>query len=120
MSTAIYNLGRILLAGIFLVSGYRKATNFAVTVERMADKSIPFTEVAAVGAIGFEILGGLMVATGYRPRVGAVLLVLFLIPTTILFHPPTEAGQLMQFLKNLAVLGGLFVVIGATGRETKH
>ena len=50
---------------------------------------------------------------------GAVLLLVFLIPTTVLFHPPTFPAEQMPFLKNLALMGGLFAVIGATGREGK-
>jgi putative oxidoreductase len=119
MSTAIYNLGRILLSAIFLVAGYRMTTDFSGTVESLAAKNIPFTEVLAVGAVGLQIVGGLMVATGYRPRLGAVLLLIFLIPTTVLFHPPAFPAEMMPFLKNLAVMGGLLVVIGATGREAK-
>lgn len=119
MSTAIYNLGRILLSAIFLIAGYRMTTGFPGTVEKMANKNIPFTEVVAVGAIGLQIVGGLMVATGYRPRAGAALLLIFLIPTTILIHPPTLAAEVMPFLKNLGLMGGLLVVIGATGREAK-
>jgi putative oxidoreductase len=119
VSTAIYNLGRILLSAIFLVTGYRMTTGFPATVEKMASRGIPFTEVMAVGAIGLQIVGALMVATGYRPRVGAILLLIFLIPTTILFHPPTDPAETIQFLKNLAIMGGLFIVIGATGRESK-
>lgn len=119
MSTAIYNLGRILLSAIFLVAGYRMTTGFPGTVERMANKNIPFTEVMAVGAIGLQIVGGLMVATGYRPRAGALLLLVFLIPTTLIFHPPTLPREFMAFLKNLALMGGLLAVIGSTGREDR-
>jgi putative oxidoreductase len=120
MTTAIYSLGRIFLAGIFLISGYHKATHFSETVERMAQAGIPFADLMAVGAIGMEMVGALMVATGYRARVGAILLILFLIPTTLIFHPPNVAGQLIQFFKNLAIMGGLLIVFGASGREEKE
>jgi uncharacterized membrane protein YphA (DoxX/SURF4 family) len=110
ISRALVSLGRFFLAVIFLVSAFKKATTFTATVERMAARGIPFTEIAAVGAIGFEVLGGLMLATGFQPRSGALLLILFLIPTTVLFHPVTDPAQLTQFLKNLAILGGLCIV----------
>jgi uncharacterized membrane protein YphA (DoxX/SURF4 family) len=110
INRALLSLGRFLMAVIFLESAFKQAVHFRGMVGSMAGKGIPFTEIAAVGAIGFEALGGLMLATGFQPRTGAVLLILFLIPTTILFHPVSDPQQLTQFLKNLAILGGLCVV----------
>lgn len=117
MNRALTSFGRFLIAIIFLVSAFRKTTSFNATVERMAAKGIPFTEITAVGAIAFEVLGGLMLATGFQPRLGALLLILFLIPTTVLFHPVTDPGQFTQFLKNVAILGGLCVVAAADGKR---
>lgn len=120
MSSAIYSLGRVMIAAIFLYSGFKKATGFSATVELMASKGIPFTEVLAVGTIAFEVLGGLMVAIGYRPRLGALLLIVFLIPTTLLFHPPGDPAQLISFWKNLAILGGLALVLGSPAGKRKE
>lgn len=118
VNRALMSFGRFLIAIIFLVSAFKKATAFTATVERMAARGVPFTEIMAVGAIGFETLGGLMLATGFQPRVGALLLILFLIPTTVLFHPVADPQQFTMFLKNLAILGGLCVV--AAGSDGKR
>ena len=114
INRALMSFGRFLIAVIFLVSAFRKAVHFSATVSSMAGKGIPFTEIVAVGAIGFETLGGLMLATGFQPRTGALLLILFLIPTTVLYHPVSDPQQLTQFLKNLAIIGGLCVVAAAS------
>ena len=70
-------------------------------------------------AIVCLMLGGLSVLFGFRARVGSVLLMAFLIPTTLLFHDfwtasAGEAGEQMTlFLKNVGILGGLLMVLGS-------
>jgi uncharacterized membrane protein YphA (DoxX/SURF4 family) len=124
-------VGRLFLSAIFFVSGFNKATDIVGTSERLAEtiqKSafVPdaiapalasLSLVLAWGAVAFEWIGALLVATGLRPRAGAWLLILFLIPTTLLFHPPNDPRQLTQFLKNLAIVGGLLLVGTGPGRS---
>lgn len=68
-------------------------------------------------AIVVELLGGISILLGYKPRLGAALLILFLIPTTIFFHNfwflegARRDIQVVMFVKNLAILGGLFYVL---------
>jgi len=119
MSTAILTLGRVLLAGIFVVTGVRKILSFEDTAGFMAAKGLPFPEVLLVASIAIEVIGGLMVATGFRARTAALLLFLFMIPVTATFHPPTDPEQFINFLKNLSVMGGLLVLIGAQGLMKK-
>lgn len=65
----------------------------------------------------FEMVGGLLVLLGIHERWGATLLLLFLLPVTIIMHPfwfiegPTRELQTIMFLKNLAIMGGLLLVI---------
>lgn len=76
---------------------------------------IPWTPILLLLATFFELGGGLSILLGYREKLGAVLLILFLIPATILMHQFwfAEGGvrelQLVHFLKNLAILGGLIL-----------
>ena len=119
MSTAILTLGRVLLAGIFVVTGVRKILSFEGTAGFMAATGLPFPEVLLVATITIEVIGGLMVATGYRVRMAALLLFLFMIPVTATFHPPTDPEQFIDFLKNLSVMGGLLILIGAQGLMKK-
>ena len=114
LSRALVSFGRFLLAAIFLFTAFKDATGFAAHVAVLKRKGIPFTELMAVGEIGLRALGGLMLATSFHPQTGALLLILFLIPTTILFHPMTDPSQQINFLKNLAILGGLAIVAGST------
>lgn len=108
--------GRILLAHIFLLSGYGKITSFAGTAGYMAKYSMPMIEFFLVCAILLELVGGLMLVLGWKARWGALALIVFVVPTTLIFHaywtvPPEQAyGQMIQFQKNLAILGGLLYV----------
>jgi len=103
--------GRILMSVIFVMAAINKVTNFGATVDDIASVGVPLATVAAVIAIIVELSGGLSVALGFRARVGSWLLLLFLIPTTLLFHNPAVASdQLIPFMKNLAIMGGLLIL----------
>jgi putative oxidoreductase len=110
--------GRLLLAYLFIVAGYGKVVGFAGTAKYMASKGMPMVEVLLVGTIIIELVGGLMLAVGWKARWAAWAFFLFIIPTTIIFHPVwADAGQMIQFNKNLAIMGGmLYVAFMGPGR----
>jgi len=111
-------LGRIFLAFIFLMSGLEKIGNWDQTAGYMASKEMPMIPLFLVGAIFLEVLGGLSVLLGWKARVGAAGLLVFLVPTTLIFHNfwalegMEQQAQMINFLKNLAILGGLFLILG--------
>ncbi len=111
--------GRVLLSLIFILSALGKLANLGGTAQFMAAAGIPLTRLFLAGAIVFELGGGIFVATGYRARVGALALIVFLIPTTLIFHDFwTVSGlerqtQLINFMKNFAIMGGLLLVVFA-------
>ncbi|MDQ3563149.1 MAG: DoxX family protein [Pseudomonadota bacterium] len=116
-------VGRVLLALIFIGSGFSKITGFADTAASMAAKGIPMVEVLLIIAILIELGGGLLLALGYKARWAALAIFLFLIPATLIFHafwavdPEQVKMQLIQFQKNLAIMGGmLYVVFNGPGR----
>jgi putative oxidoreductase len=108
--------GRLLLAYIFVVSGFGKIGNFAGTAKFMAAKGMPMTEVLLVGAIAIEFVGGLMLAVGWKARWAAWAILGFTLVASFVFHPywsvPAEQvyAQTIQFNKNLAIIGGLLYV----------
>ena len=111
-------LARICLSAIFLWSGTNKIINPVATMENMSAHGMPLTSVFLVGAIALEILGGVSVLLGIKTRWGAAMLIIFLIPATLIFHTNlgTELEQAM-FLKNLAMLGGLLMLIQYGGGD---
>ncbi len=110
--------GRLMLAYIFIIAGYGKVVGFAGTAKYMASKGMPMVEVLLVGTIIIELIGGLMLAVGWKARWAAWAIFLFIIPTTIIFHPVwADASQMIQFNKNLAIMGGmLYVAFMGPGR----
>ena len=106
-------VGRILMSIIFLGSGLTKVTMFSGMTQYVAAKHLPLPAVSLALAAAVEIFGGLAVLVGFRARIVAWLLFLYLIPTTVVFHnfwAMTGAEQMdnqVHFLKNLAIMGGL-------------
>jgi putative oxidoreductase len=106
-------IGRILLVLIFLQSGIGKIGNLGGTVEYMAKYGMPFPSFFLLGAIFLEVFGSVSVILGYFTQAGAVLLIVFLIPTTLIFHTDfSDRMQVIHFMKNVSMLGGCFILLG--------
>ena len=105
-------VGRILIAAIFLMSGLSKIADPQGTQQYMQAMGMTWaTTLFYVGAIVIEVGGGLSLLLGYWTRAGAIALILFMIPTTLIFHTNfADQNQMIHFLKNLAMFGGLFYV----------
>lgn len=111
---------RALLALLFLVNGGFKLASWGATAGQMAQKGIPLVPFMLAASAAIELGGGLSLMMGWHPRRAALLLCLYLIPVTLTFHAFwREAGaaaqtQLMSFLKNLSIMGGLLAVAAPT------
>jgi putative oxidoreductase len=110
-------VGRVALGAIFLVSALGKLSGWSGTVAFAASKGVP--EVLLVGAVALELLGAASLLLGLRARWGAVALLVFLVPVTLVFHDfwayqgAEQKLQSIEFLKNLSIGGGLLSVVGA-------
>lgn len=110
-------VGRILMAVIFLLSGIGKIGNFAGTAGYMASQGVPMTEFLLVITIVIEIGSAAMLILGWKARLAAGVLFLWMIPVTLTFHnfwaAPADQQMIQQimFLKNLAMMGGLFYIM---------
>ena len=109
-------VGRILLAVIFIISGFGKITGFDGTVGYIAAKGLPMAQLVAIATIVVELGGGIMLAIGFKARWAALALAVFTLLAAIIFHNfwAVEAAQKMaqqiNFLKNIAITGGMLVV----------
>lgn len=111
MWKAIPLIARILLSTIFLISGIGKILRPEETQGYMEMYNLPSVTLLMYFASAVEIAGGLSVLTGFFSHWGALLLFLYLIPTTLIFHTRFEdPNQQIHFLKNLALMGGLLMV----------
>ena len=108
-------VGRILLALIFITSGFGKITGFEGTVGYIASKGLPLPQIGAIIAIVVELGGGLMLAIGFKARWAALALAIFTLAAAFMFHDYWAAdaaqkmGQQINFWKNISITGGMLL-----------
>ncbi|MBS1155372.1 MAG: putative oxidoreductase [Proteobacteria bacterium] len=113
--------GRILLALIFVMSGLNKFTGLAGTAGYIASKGLPMPQVLAIAAAVVELVGGVLLIVGWKARWAALALFVFTAIAALLFHnfwavPPEQTqNQMIHFMKNLAIMGGLLYVVAYGG-----
>jgi putative oxidoreductase len=108
-------VGRILFSIIFINSGFYHFSQAAVDYAK--SQSVPMAEVLVPFSGILAILGGLSIVIGYKARIGAWLIIAFLIPITIMMHgfwhfndPAEQQMQMTMFLKNTSMLGAAFLI----------
>lgn len=107
-------LARLMIAVVFASAVVNKVTQFSSTAAYMASEGVPNPKFALFGAIGLLLLGCLSLILGAWTRIGAMFLFVFLAAATFYFHdfwrftdPGHQQLQTIQFMKNLAIGGGL-------------
>lgn len=144
MKSLVIFLGRACLSLIFISGAFNKilnweesheyligglnlwlsATSSMPQVQPWLEMVFPMTPFLLILATLLEGLGGLFLFLGVKPRLGAFLLLLFIIPTTILLHffwivPSAEKElQMIMFLKNLSIVGGLLLFLAYGEKES--
>jgi putative oxidoreductase len=104
-------LARVLLCLVFVNALLGKLTGFQAVAARIAGKGLPLAPLLLLAAMALMAAGSALVISGWKSRLGVVLLLLFLVPTTLLFHGDvSNAQERIQGLKNLAIIGGLLLV----------
>jgi|SRR5271165_4334711 len=112
---AVVVLGRFFFALIFLPAG---ANHFSrQTIGFAASQGVPLASIAVPLSGVLAIAGGLSILLGYRAKLGAWLLVLFLVPVTLMMHkfwlvqdPMMAQIQMILFMKNVSMLGGALLI----------
>jgi putative oxidoreductase len=115
-------IGRILLALIFVLSGFQKLMGPAGTMKLMAAHGLPLVPLVYIATILVEFGCGLLLVLGYKARWAAMLIFLWFIPVTLVFHvaayhqavlqqkPMDALIQQIMFMKNISIMGGLLMV----------
>jgi putative oxidoreductase len=102
--------GRLLLAAIFLHEAWSKLTGYSGALAYMQAFGVP-GELLPL-AIAVELGCGALIAFGYYTRTAALVLALFCVATAVLFHTKLgDRNQLLHFEKDLAIAGGLLVLV---------
>jgi putative oxidoreductase len=133
---AFITFGRVLFAVLFIYSGATKLFAIQPTADFIAAKVaipallVPYTtqletvtgmstpQLLAIAVGAFEIISGLMIALNFGARFFAILLIFFVAAATFYFHdfwnqsPPENAKTLVEALKNLSIIGALFMIAG--------
>lgn len=110
-------VGRILLALMFVWSGFGKIGGFAGTAGYIGSVGLPMPQVLAALAIAVELGAGIALIIGFKARWAAGALAVFTVLAAVLFHNywalPADKQMMQQisFMKNLAVTGGLLMVM---------
>jgi len=103
--------GRVLIAALFLLSGLGKIAAPAVTQGYIASAGLPAPLLGYLIAIIIEVGGGLLLMIGYQARGVALILAVFALATALVFHHDfVDQNQMIHFLKNIAIAGGLLQV----------
>lgn len=114
---AIPLLGRLLISYIFLTSGLAKVLSWSDNVAYMSTRHLPLIPLLLVIAAAIELGGSICLVTGYRAREAALIMFVYLTVVTMVFHnywaaPAGMTGmQETHFRKNLAILGGLLMLV---------
>jgi putative oxidoreductase len=133
---AFVTFGRVLFAVLFMYTGATKLFAVQQTADFIATKvtipamlapyasqietmaGMPMPQILALAVGGFEILAGLMIAVNFGARFFAILLIIFVLAATFYFHDfwnqaaPENARTLIDALKNLSIVGALFMIVG--------
>lgn len=117
MKDIIDLIGRIFISMIFFYEAYDSIFYFKATLLKMEEYGLTWhPHLLLYASVFFLIFGGALVLTGYRPGLGAFLLLLYWIPVTFIVHSwwndPIDIKriQAVLFMRNLAIAGGLMVV----------
>ena len=122
--TVLLLLSRILLSAIFVFGAFGTIRSFSEGVTDLRAKHFPMAPWVLGTAVSLELVGALSLISGFRPRLGASALVAFLVPVTLAYHNfwayegASQGSQVIHFLKNLAILGGLLAVIVGSSKPS--
>jgi putative oxidoreductase len=112
---AVVVLGRFFFALIFLMAGATHSNK--QTIGYAASQGVPLASIAVPLSGVVAIAGGLSILLGYRAKLGAWLIVLFLVPVTLMMHkfwtvtdPMMAQIQMILFMKNVSMLGGALLI----------
>ena len=118
-------LARILIAVLFLIASYNKFKGLGGSTAYFTKLGVPQPSVMAPVVAAFELAMGILLLVGYKTRLVALALAVFVVIAALLAHTNfADGNQLNHFLKNLAIAGGCLVLFvtgaGAYSMDAKR
>ena len=118
MRRALFVLGRAVFGGYFVYNGLNHFLNHQQMSGYAASKGVAAPDVAVPATGTMLLAGGMSVLLGYRPRLGLLALIAFLIPTSLQMHgfwdvesPEQQMTEMVNFLKNMALVGAAMTMM---------
>jgi len=110
--------GRILISLIFIMSGLGKVFQFDGQVAYAASQGVPLASLAIIISIIAELAAAAMIVFGYKARLGAFILLLWMIPVSLMMHafwniedPMAQQMNMIMFMKNLSMMGAMLLIM---------
>lgn len=110
-------IGRVLVALLFVFAGWNKIGGFDGVAGYIGSKGLPMPQVLAALTIALELGGGLALILGFKTRWVAAAFFLWLVPTSVLFHPfwASDAASVQNnfnhFFKNVSIMGAMAMLV---------
>jgi uncharacterized membrane protein YphA (DoxX/SURF4 family) len=118
MESIIFIIGRTLLGGYFVYSGFNHFRMITMMSGYAQMKGVPVPKASVAFSGALLLIGGISVLLGVYPTIGVFALALFLIPVTYLMHafwkihdPMARMGEMVNFTKNVALLGAALTLL---------
>jgi putative oxidoreductase len=118
MRNTLFVVGRAVFGGFFVYSGINHFKNQEQMSGYAAMKGVVGPDVAVLGSGAMLLAGGLSVVLGYKPRLGLLMLIGFLIPTSLKMHgfwdvddPQQKVSESVNFMKNMALVGAALTMM---------
>lgn len=105
-------IGRLLIGGIFVMSGFSKITAYAATTAMISAVGLPLAPLGWLVALVVEIGVGLLLIVGFRAREASAVLAIWCVVTAVFFHRDfADQNMIIHFLKNIMLAGGLLQIV---------
>ena len=104
-------LGRVLIGLPFVMSGLGKLSVYGPVTAKISEAGLPLAPLGWLIAVVLEVGGGLLLVVGFRAAAAAFALAVFTLAAAVVFHHHfADQNQMIHFLKNIAIIGGLLQV----------
>ena len=122
MESILMLLGRLAVCSFFLWTAFEKVKHWNAAADCMRKKKVPYVSYVLPTVIALQAVGGLLLLVGFYPRLGALLLLIYMVPHVYKIHDfwnvkegDERTIEKLYFMKDVAIIGGLLVLLAIGG-----